>query len=254
MPVFYLQVILLLFLGIPFFMIFYNGLRMVFRFDRIRHLGITIFNIWVVSLFFLAWSGLRIYNLYKFSEEKQIEIALEKPASDTLYLSMFADDPGIRYLRNEQFSLMGESRTIITADHELYVVPRIRFEESDDTLFSISQVTLARGKSRVEAHQHLTGMRFQSASSGSMLKISPFLRLPKEECWRGQTVNMIIRVPRGKYVCFEKRFQLLMPEWHYMLNSPGDTTFQLSEQQKKARPDNYSVTVKTDSSARFTIK
>ncbi|MEI7662169.1 MAG: PspC domain-containing protein, partial [Bacteroidota bacterium] len=84
MPVAYIQVILLMVLGIPLFMIFYNGLRMVFRFEKVRHLGFTMFNIWLVGLFLMAWLGLRIYNLYKFGEEKQIEIALEKPATDTL--------------------------------------------------------------------------------------------------------------------------------------------------------------------------
>ena len=229
MPVVYLQAIMLIVLGIPIFMLFYNGLRMVFRFDRIKHLGLTMFNIWIVGLFFLAWSALRVYNLYKFMEEKQIEIALEKPSYDTLFVSMFPDDPGMKYLQHEQYILLGDWKTIITDDKELYVVPRIRIEESNDSLFSISQVTVARGKSRIEAHQHLTGIRFQSATSGSILKISPFLRLPKEECWRGQVIDIIIRVPRGKFIHFDPEFQHLRPYWYFTLNSSKVSTFQMTE-------------------------
>jgi phage shock protein PspC (stress-responsive transcriptional regulator) len=229
MPVVYLQVILVMVLGIPFFMLFYNGLRMVFRFDRVRHLGLTMFNIWVVGLFFLAWSGLKIYNLYKFKEARQIEIALEKPASDTLNIALMADDPGLKYLRNEKYALMGDQTAVITGERELFLVPRIRFEQTTDSIFSVSQVTLARGKTRLEAREHLAGIRFQSATRGSTLTIGPYARLPKGECWRGETVNLVIRVPQGKFIRFDQRFHDLKPAWYDMMNSSFESTFKMSE-------------------------
>lgn len=229
MPVIYLQVILLMVLGIPLLMLFYNGLRMVFRFERIKHAGLTMFNIWIVGMFFLVWSGLKIYNLYKYNDEKQIEIALENPSADTLMVSLFPDDPGLKYLHHDQYNLPGDWKTIITEERELYVLPKIRIEESNDSLFSISQVSMARGKSRIEAHQHLTGMRFQSATSGKLLKISPFVRLPKGECWRGQIIDIVIRVPKGKFVHFDPEFQDLRPYWYYPMNSSKESTFQMCE-------------------------
>jgi phage shock protein PspC (stress-responsive transcriptional regulator) len=252
MPVVYLQAILLMVLGIPFFMLFYNGLRMVFRFDRIRHLGLTMFNIWLVGLFFLAWSALRVYNLYKFKEEKQIEIALEKPDCDTLFVAMFPDDPGMKYLHHEQYILVGEWKTVITDEKELYMVPKIRLEESNDSLFSISQVVVSRGKSGLEAHQHLTGIRFQSATSGSTLKISPFARLPKEECWRGQVVDVIIRIPKGKYIHFDPEFRNLKPYWYFMLNSSKESTFQMTQNGIEVNPGQDYIKVKGDTTSIIT--
>jgi phage shock protein PspC (stress-responsive transcriptional regulator) len=249
MPVAYLQVILLVVLGIPLAMLFYNGLRMVFRFERIRHLGLTMFNIWVVGLFFLAWAGLRIYNLYRHDEQKQIEIPLERPASDTLFVSLFPGDPGLKYLHDEQYYLLGDWKTVITENKELYVLPKIRIEEAQDSLFSISQVTIARGKTRLEAHQHLTGIRFQSATSGSTLKISPFLRLPREECWRGQAVDVIIRVPKGKFIHFDPEFQTLKAYWYYMLNSSKETTFQMTENGIEVNPGEDYIKVKGDTTS-----
>jgi hypothetical protein len=254
MPVVYLQVILLMVLGIPLFMLFYNGLRMAFRFERIKHLGLTMFNIWVVGLFFLAWSGSRIYNLYKFEEEKQIEIGLQNPATDTLFVSLFPDDPGMKYIRYEQYNLVGDWKTIITDEKELYVLPKIRIEQSIDSLFSISQVSVARGKSRLEAHQHLTGIRFQSASSGSTLKISPFLRLPKQDCWRGEAIDVIIRVPKGKFIHFDPDFQLLKTFWYYLLNSTKESTFQMTEEGIEINPGRDFIKVQGDTSSTITIK
>jgi hypothetical protein len=132
----------------------------------------------------------------------------------------------------------------------LYVLPKIQIEESNDSLFSITQVAMARGKSRLEAHQHLTALRFQSATSGSTLKISPFLRLPKEECWRGQIIDVIIRVPRGKYIHFTPEFQKLKLFWYYMINSSDESTFQMTENgievnqgadERKAKADSVSA-------------
>ena len=236
LPIVYLQVILLLVIGIPLLMLFYNGLRMVFNFDRIRHLGLTMFNIWVVGLFLIAWSGLKIYNLYKFEEKKQIDIALENPACDTLNVALMADDPGLKYLRNEKYALIGDLKTIRTEEKELYVIPKIRIEESADSLFSISQVIMARGKSRYEAHQHLASIRFQSATAGSTLRISPFVRLPKEECWRGQVVDIVIRVPKGKFVHFDQNLRDLKSCWYYPMSSSDDSTFQMIDNSIEVDP------------------
>jgi len=225
MPVVYLQAILLIFLGIPAFMLFYNGLRMVFRFNRHRYLILTMMNIWLVGLFFLAWSSLRIYGYYKTAEETRMEIPLEKPSCDTLTVSLIPDDPGMRYLRSEQYVLVNDMKTVITDDHELYLLPGVRVEESPDSLFSVIQVTHANGKSRIEAHQHLANIRFRCAASGTALRISPFVRLPRESCWRGQMVDLIIRVPRGKHVHFDKEIRDMHPYGYYWMDSdtgPGE--------------------------------
>ena len=248
-PVIYLQTIVMLVLGIPLFMLFYNGLRMVFRFDRIKHLGLTMFNIWVVGLFFLAWSGFKVYHLFQFEEKKQIEIALEKPSCDTLFVSLFPDDPGMKYLLHEKYVLAGDLKTVITEEKELYIVPKIVIEESNDSLFSISQVTMARGKSRLEAHQHLAGSRFQSATSGSTLKISPFLRLPKEDCWRGQVIDIIIRVPRGKFIHFDPEFQYLPTYWYNMNSTEEESTFQMTRDGVEAVQGEDPADAKTDTAS-----
>ena len=144
MPVAYLQIIMLMVLGIPSFMLFYNGSRMVFRFDRIKYLGLTMFNIWVVGIVFLVFFSLNAYKLYKMEEKKQMEVTLEKPAADTLYLKLRAEDTGMKYLYNEKYTFVNDLRTIISDEGELYIVPNIRFEESKDSLFTVSQVLLAR--------------------------------------------------------------------------------------------------------------
>lgn len=229
MHVAYLQIIMLMVLGIPSFMLFYNGSRMVFRFDRIKYLGLTMFNIWVVGIVFLAFFSLNTYKLYKTEEKKQMEITLEKPAADTLYLKLRTEDPGMKYLKYEKYTFVNDLRATISDEGELYIVPRIRFEESNDSLFSVSQVLLARGNSMAEAQQHITGIRYQLATMGSTLMIGPYARLPKGECWRGQTVNLIIRVPKGKFVRIENTFHELKPNWRYMMNSGEEPILKMSE-------------------------
>ncbi|MEI7662003.1 MAG: hypothetical protein WCK34_07395, partial [Bacteroidota bacterium] len=95
--------------------------------------------------------------------------------------------------------------------------------------FSVSQVTLARGKTRMEARQHLAAIRFQSAAAGTTLRIGPYARLPREECWRGEAVNLLIHVPRGKFIRFDERLHDLNPSWYYMLNSSDGHIFRMTE-------------------------
>jgi len=228
-PVSYLQVIMLMVLGIPSCMLFYNGSRMVFRFDRIKYLGLTMFNIWVVGIVFLVFFSLNTYKLYKISEEKQMEVTLQNPANDTLYLKLRTEDPGMKYLKNEKYTFINDMQASISDEGELYMVPKIRFEESKDSLFSVSQVLLARGKSQAEAQQHLAEIRYQLTTMGSSLMIGPYARLPKGECWRGQAVNLIIRVPKCKFVMIENTFHDLKPNWRYMLNSGEESTLRMTE-------------------------
>jgi phage shock protein PspC (stress-responsive transcriptional regulator) len=229
MPVAYLQVIMLMVLGIPSCMLFYNGSRMVFRFERIKYLGLTMFNIWVVGIVFLVFFSLNTYKLYKIGEQKQMEVTLQNPAADTLYLKLRTEDPGMKYLKNEKYTFVNDLRTIISDEGELYIVPNIRFEESRDSLFTVSQVLLARGKSQAEAQQHLAGIRYQLVTMGSTLMIGPYARLPKDDCWRGQTVKLIIRVPKGKFVTMESGLGELKPSWKYLMIPVKDLTMQMTE-------------------------
>jgi phage shock protein PspC (stress-responsive transcriptional regulator) len=243
MPVAYLQVIMLMILGIPSFMLFYNGSRMVFRFERIKYLGLTMFNIWVVGIVFLVFFSLNTYKLYKTGEEKQMDVTLQNPAADTLYLKLRAEDTGMKYLKNEKYTFVNDLRTIISDEGELLIVPNIRFEESRDSLFTVSQVLLARGKSQAEAQQHLAGIRYQIVTMGSSLMIGPYARLPKGDCWRGQTVNLIIRVPKGKFVSMESGLGELKPNWKYLMIPVKDLTMQMTEYgMEEVLPANDTIT------------
>jgi phage shock protein PspC (stress-responsive transcriptional regulator) len=228
-PIVYIQIALMLLIGIPFFMLFYNGLRMVFRFDRIRHFGLTAFNIWIVSLFAAAFFAFKIYNIYEFREEKQTTIALEKPDSDTLHIQLLQDDPGMKYLKYEKYVLAGDWKTVLTDEKELFILPRIRFEVSPDSLFSVTQTILARGKSHIEALSHMTGIRYSVTSNSNRLNIGPFLTIPMERCWHGQAVNLLIRVPRGKYVHLDRQLTDIKPDWYYISDAPEGTTLKMTE-------------------------
>jgi len=252
MRIFDLQLIILMALGIPLVMLFYNGLRMVFRFNRIKYLGLTMFNVWVIGVLFLAWSSMKIYHLYKYEEHRQIVIALEKPAADTLFVKLFPDDPGIKLLNQEQYNLVGDLRTVLAPDNAMNLIPKFRLEQSEDSLFSITQVTMANGKSKSEALQHLTSMRFQSATAGSTLKISPFLRIPPQECWRGQMIDLIIRIPKGKYVHFDQELQSLQPYWYCDTESESGSTYLMTENGVEMNPEAEKVNIDADTSSQQT--
>ena len=158
-----------------------------------------------------------------------MEVTLQNPAADTLYLKLRAEDPGMKYLYNEKYTFVNDLRTIISDEGELYIVPNIRFEESKDSLFTVSQVLLARGKSQAEAQQHLAGIRYQLVTMGSTIMIGPYARLPKGDCWRGQTVKLIIRVPKGKFVRMESGLGELKPSWKYLMIPVKDLTMQMTE-------------------------
>ena len=213
----YLQILMLILLGVPSLWLFYNGCRMVFKFERIRHLGLTIFNIWIVAVVFLAFFVLSTARNYRMKEEKRMEISFEKQNADTLCLTLRAEDPEMKFLEDEKYAFFNDMKVVIADDKELLLVPRIRIEESDDSLFSVSQVLQARGQTTAEARQNLALLRYQVSSRGSTLMIGPYARLPKGDCWRGQDADLIIKVPKGKFVRVDKDLEKLKPNWIWFM-------------------------------------
>jgi len=201
----------------------YNGARMVFRFDRIKYLGLTLFNIWIVGFVFLAFFTISTVRLFRAEAEKRMDVILEKANADTLYLDLRTEDPSMKYITYEKYEFVDNNKVVISDENELLIVPKIYFQKSKDSLFTVVQTLRARGKSLTESHQRLAEMRYPLVTRGSTLLIGPFARLPKAECWRGQSVEIEINVPEGQFVRIDKNFHQLKPDWYY-LGTPGEST------------------------------
>ena len=46
---------------------------------------------------------------------------------------------------------------------------------------------------------------------------------------RGERVTLHVHVPKGKFIRFDPRFHELRPYLYYMMNSPGDSLFRMTD-------------------------
>ena len=224
---FFLEITLLILLGIPVLMLVYNGARMIFRFRRIRHLGLTVLNIWIAGLIIAAFLTLKIYNMYKAEADFRQPVKMDNPAADTLFIALAPGSSSLKYLELPAYALADDAAVIRPSKGEWLLVPRIRFHPGEDSLFSIDRTVLSRGRSYHEARQRIERMIFSSRVSGDTLFMDPFIEVPKGESWRGQDLSIEISVPEGKYVHFEKGLRNFYRFGFYSPDPAEGTTWQM---------------------------
>jgi hypothetical protein len=226
---FFLLITILIILCVPLLMLIYNGLRMILRFPRVRHLGLTAFYVWLIGLMLGGYFAFRVVNLYKDHAEIKQSIKIEKPVTDTLYIALSGKDPSAKYLDQQVYSLLGTSRAVYPSRDELYLLPKVGFIVATDSLFKAERFDYSRGRTAQEAKLRISRMIFSSAISGDTLFIDPFVKIPGGESWRGQEINIRISVPEGKYVHFEPRLRYYMGGGFYSPETGSRNTYQMKE-------------------------
>jgi len=200
----FIQFSLILLLGIPALLMFYNGLWLVIRFRRIKNFGLNAFYFWILGLILAVFFTLKIADMYRFGEVKKEKVALHQPKHDTLNVSLVNDDSLIRYLDRDPFTIFDDIQMIEGENNHLYLLPSIEIRVSSDSLFGVTKYIYARGKSPQEARERIEKVRYEVSSNDSLLLLKPFVYMPKGESWRGHEVKLIIDVPRGKWIQFDE--------------------------------------------------
>jgi phage shock protein PspC (stress-responsive transcriptional regulator) len=208
---------LLLIVGIPVLMLIYGGFRLLLGIrekNRIVSLAATI--LWFSGLGLAAYLGFEISS--EFRENARIkEVITVRIKSDTLYLRNAEDFPEIPdYDRfNRKHRHHGNSRGIDMAgpvgDEIVFGFPDVSVEPTDSDSFRIEIIRGASGSDKKSASERAGKLMYRPALvQDSLVTLSEFGKFGIAETWRGQSVKIIIRVPKGKAVFFSRSMKNLL--------------------------------------------
>lgn len=203
---------IILTLSIPAISAIYGGIKLLTGSDRkIKGLGWIMGILGTIGIILLFFSGARLGSQFKSDATVKSEIDLSSLQGDTLHLDIEQDNLfGGRdsHHDDEFFDLV-----LLTDSINYFGEPiSISFETSEDSLFHARLIKSSNGSKLTQSSQFAANIRYNHSVDSAGLHLGSFMTTPSGDQYRGQHVEVIIYVPRGKYVHFDNDFGLI--SWH----------------------------------------
>jgi phage shock protein PspC (stress-responsive transcriptional regulator) len=186
-----------LLIGIPFLMLAYAGARMLFNIKRSsRIIGFSALGLWLIGLGLCLVLGAHAAKDFSELDSFRKEIPLAQPASKILYLQ--TDEARNREKKYDPDWNNDWDQDVALKDDTLYSRNvKLDIVKSSTDSFELIEIFYARGASRKVALDHASHINYSFAQSDSLVKFMNHFTMDKDEKWRSQKVQLLLRVPVG---------------------------------------------------------
>ncbi len=216
----------LLLAGIPLIMIIYLGFRMLLgQRARIPYLGITAFSFWfaglVLALIVAVNTGMDFRHSARITKTYELDI----PDSGAVCFSAShgrffdAEQGAVTLFDGEYMAVMGDGGSTI------FQVPYIEFRRSTTGTAVITQMAYAKGRNHERARRRAEALRYSIVATDTSFILADHYFFPADAAIRGQKVRLIIEIPEGRLVYFDKNMRTLFrknPNWSIRRMEPDD--------------------------------
>ncbi|MFI5150047.1 MAG: PspC domain-containing protein [Bacteroidia bacterium] len=200
---------LFLLLGVPFLMLIYHGIRILFSLGRSN----KVFRI-VAALLWTSGLILSMYLGYKASEEfaehsSSSSNQYVKPSVKTLYIRMnntekTREDYESGRHRSDDHFLSWKGEEVCLGYPSLYI------EQSRTDSFEVSITGLANGITEKEALIRARNIKYAFSVHDSVLELDPGYTFPVSDKWRMQRLHIVVKVPRNKVISLSRNTRPLI--------------------------------------------
>ncbi|MCD4774099.1 MAG: PspC domain-containing protein [Bacteroidales bacterium] len=201
-------------LGIPLLMLLYGGIRLIFGVKRTRFVGMTAFNVWLIGLIILVYFSFTTYKSYRSDATVETNIEITQPISDIVYLSIYNDGYFDTFDHDESFEI-DDWNMIITNEGNYYLLPTLEIKKSDSEKFELIEYSYARGSSRIDAKDRAENTEYDIAQTDSSFIFDPYFEISDNLQWRGQELNLVLKIPVGKKIHFANDFHTIINNYYY---------------------------------------
>lgn len=187
-------------IGIPVMMIIYKAIKVLFKIrSESKILNWSALALWVCGVILSFFVGSIIARDFSQRETSRFEVELATPATDTLFLDM------ARYERSEDYyiydsrerdawSVISGMDSISIDEVELDII------KGGGTEFELVQINSSRGRTRRDAVDNARALSYHLEQTDSLIKFDESFILTKGMKFRGQKVQLVLKVPVGKSV------------------------------------------------------
>jgi phage shock protein PspC (stress-responsive transcriptional regulator) len=204
---------LTLFIGIPLVMLIYNAFRMIFGIERIKYVGITALNVWVIGLIITLFFSFRIAREYRQEGSFAKPVEIEQPVSDTLYITI-NEELRDKILYDTYDFIHGQDfHLVVTEEGIFYDQVELALHKSETDEFSLTQYSRGRGRTLRAAKEQAESTVWHHQQDGDTLVLDPFFEVGTKGHWRGQHVRLELYIPEGSYVYIDESIKDILFWW-----------------------------------------
>ncbi len=196
-PMWLMSMLLFFAVGIPFFFVFYLGLKILV--NNLKSIGnvakFTLLGLWLMAIIGLVITGVKQATEHAFDAKVTIKEQLDVKANDTLKLSMIGNNSYGDYLRrhdnNYRLTEEDDGRTITSSDIRLVV------KSTKDSLATIIIEKEASGSNYSVARTRAKNISYNYALINNELQLNAFLSTDIDNKFSEQEVLIILYLPEG---------------------------------------------------------
>ncbi len=221
-PVWFMSLLVFFAVGIPFFFLFYLGLKILV--NNLKSIGnvakFSLLGLWLISIIGLIVVGIK--QASEFSEEASVirKEQLNITAKDTLFVSMRSNSA-----YSKQFGRHSNDLKPIYDDNDrklLYSTDvSLILKSTKDSVASISIDKNSRGNSYQNAKMRAEKINYTYQLTGNRLELDGYLTTAFENKYRDQEVEVTLYVPEGT-VLFADENTNSFHRTHYFSFSTGN--------------------------------
>ena len=197
-PVWFMSLLLFFAIGIPFFFIFYLGLKILV--NNLKSIGniakFSLFGIWLMAIIGLVYVGVK--QASEFADEASViqKDQLNITSNDTLYVSMKANTSFSKQFGRHSNTLKpvydeNDRKLLYRTDVSLII------KSTRDSVASISIDKNSRGNSYKNAKMRAEKINYNYALNGNRLDLDGYLTTAFDNKFRDQQVEVTLYLPEG---------------------------------------------------------
>jgi phage shock protein PspC (stress-responsive transcriptional regulator) len=217
-PIWLMSTLVFFAVGIPFFFIFYLGLKILV--NNLKSIGnvakFTLLGVWLITIIGIVILMIKQFTEHTFDAKVVTKNELTIKASDTLNLSNseFDEYSSYRYHHNNEFNIIenDEGRSLVS-NNVRYIV-----KSTTDSVASITIEKEATGSDYNRAKKRAENIDYGYRLDGNRLVLDKYLKTDIENKFSEQEVRVIIYLPEGTILYTDKSFSR---SWRYSYSRYG---------------------------------
>lgn len=218
-PLWLMSMLLFFTVGIPFFFIFYLGLKILV--NNLKSIGnvakFTLLGVWLIAIVGIIISGIKQATEHAFDAKVTAKEELNIKFGDTIRLnnSEFDQYSSYRYHHNNEFNIVedDEGRSLVSSNVR-YIV-----KSTTDSVASIIFEKEATGSDYNRAKKRAENIDYGYRLNGNTLVLDNYLKTDIENKFSEQEVRIILYLPEGTILYTDKYFSR---SWRYSYSRYGN--------------------------------